>query len=56
MFHEYIHTNDIYAFSNILSWAYNGSVNEDTVQPVVRGHLWDKEKVALQNRWSLKRG
>jgi hypothetical protein len=26
------------------------------VKPVVRGHLWNKEKVALQDRWSLKRG
>ena len=27
-----------------------------TVKPVLRGHLWDKEKVALWNRWPLKRG
>ena len=27
-----------------------------TVKPVLRGHLWDKEKVALKDRWPLKRG
>ena len=26
------------------------------VKPVLRGHLWDKEKVALYNRLPLKRG
>ena len=25
------------------------------VKPALRGHLWDKEKVA-QDRWTLKRG
>ena len=25
------------------------------VKPVLRGHLWDKEKVALYDRWPLKR-
>ena len=25
------------------------------VKPVLRGHLWDKEKVAFQDRWPLKR-
>jgi len=23
------------------------------VKPVIRGHLWDKEKVALDDRWPL---
>ena len=28
-----------------------------TVKPVLRGHLWDKEKMALyKDRWSLKQG
>ena len=27
-----------------------------TVKPVLRGHPWDKEKVALLDRWPLKRG
>ena len=27
-----------------------------TVKPVLRGHLWDIEKVALSDRWPLKRG
>jgi len=27
-----------------------------TVKPVLRGHIWDKEKVVLQDRWPLKRG
>jgi len=27
-----------------------------TVKPVLRGHLWDKEKVAFTDRWPLKRG
>jgi len=27
-----------------------------TVKPVLRGHLWDQEKVALYDRWPLKRG
>jgi hypothetical protein len=27
-----------------------------TVKTVLRGHLWYKEKVALYDRWPLKRG
>jgi hypothetical protein len=27
-----------------------------TVKPVLRGHLWGKEKVVFKNRWPLKRG
>ena len=27
-----------------------------TVKPVLRGHVWDKEKVALYDRWPLKIG
>ena len=27
-----------------------------TVKSVLRGHIWDKEKVALYDRWPLKRG
>jgi hypothetical protein len=27
-----------------------------TFKPVLRGHLWDKEKVTLEYRWPLKRG
>ena len=27
-----------------------------TFKPVLRGHLWNKEKVALYDRWPLKRG
>jgi hypothetical protein len=27
-----------------------------TVKPVLRGHLWDKEKVVFYDRWPLKRG
>ena len=27
-----------------------------TVKPVLRGHLWDKEKVVFQDGWHLKRG
>ena len=26
------------------------------VKPVLRGHILDKEKMALQDRWHLKRG
>ena len=26
------------------------------VKPVLWGHLWDKEKVAIQDKWPLKRG
>ena len=29
---------------------------EYTAKPVLRGHLWDKEKVDFQDRWPLKRG
>ena len=25
-----------------------------TFKPVLRGHFWDKEKVALYDRWPLK--
>ena len=28
----------------------------NTVKPVLRGHIKDKEKVTLQDRWPLKRG
>jgi hypothetical protein len=28
----------------------------DTVKPVLRGHLWGKEKVVVEDRWPLKRG
>ena len=27
-----------------------------TVKPVLRGHIWDTEKVAFEDRSSLKRG
>ena len=27
-----------------------------TVKPVLRGHLWDKQKVALYDKWPLKWG
>jgi hypothetical protein len=27
-----------------------------TVKPVLRGHIWDKGKVALLDRWPLKTG
>ena len=30
--------------------------NVYTVKPVLRGHLWDTEKVTLLDRWPLKRG
>ena len=33
-----------------------GFKNIDTDQPVLRGHLWDKEKEALWDRLPLKRG
>jgi len=26
------------------------------VKPVLKGHLWDKEKVIIQDRWPLKSG
>jgi hypothetical protein len=29
--------------------------NMHTVKPVLRGHIWDKEKVALYDRWPQKR-
>jgi len=29
---------------------------KSTTKPVLRGHLWDKVKAVLQNRWPLKRG
>ena len=33
-----------------------GFKNIDTDKPVLRGHLWDKGKVALWDRLLLKRG
>jgi hypothetical protein len=33
-----------------------GLSNGNTVKPVLRGHLWDKEKVGFYDRWPLKRG
>jgi hypothetical protein len=35
---------------------YSTNDNVYTVKPVLRGHLWDKEKVALWDRWPLNRG
>jgi hypothetical protein len=32
----------------------NKSVIDKLVKPALRGHLWDKEKVALWDRWPLK--
>jgi hypothetical protein len=29
--------------------------HQDIVKPVLRGHLWDKEKVVFQDRWPFKR-
>ena len=26
------------------------------MKPVLRGHLWDKKKVVLEDRWPLKGG
>jgi hypothetical protein len=34
----------------------NNKHQHTVVKPVLRGHLWDKEKVALKDRWPLKRG
>ena len=31
-------------------------INWNTVKPVFRGHLWDKEQMVSQYKWSLKRG
>jgi hypothetical protein len=31
-------------------------VADNTVKPVLRGHLWDKAKMAWEDRWPLKRG
>jgi hypothetical protein len=30
--------------------------NQITVKPVLRGHIWDNEKVALSDRCPFKRG
>jgi len=35
---------------------YRARFKPSTVKPVLRGHIWDKEKVALLDMWSLKRG
>jgi hypothetical protein len=32
------------------------NISEYAVKPVLRGHLWDKEKVVFQDSWPLKRG
>ena len=34
----------------------SSTISDSTVKPVLRGHLWDKEKVALYDRWPLKWG
>jgi len=31
-------------------------ISDELVKPVLRGQLWDKEKVVFQDRWPLKRG
>jgi hypothetical protein len=33
-----------------------GGAYVHSVKPVLRGHTWDNEEVALQDRWPLKRG
>jgi hypothetical protein len=35
---------------------HNSILNILSNNPVLRGHFWDKDKVALQDRWHLKRG
>ena len=37
-------------------WHWKSRDMHNTVKPVLRGQLWDKEKVTLQDRWPLKRG
>ena len=32
------------------------NIERHIVKPVLRGHLWKKENMVLQDRWSLKRG
>ena len=38
----------------------NGTITALTflirVKPVIRGHLWERKKVVLYDRWPLKRG
>jgi hypothetical protein len=31
-------------------------IKVNIVKPVLRGHLWHKENVALKDRWPLKKG
>jgi hypothetical protein len=31
------------------------NIESNTVKPVLRGHLWDKENVVFYDRWPLKR-
>ena len=45
---------------NEIVWTYTTQkynwLIQCTVKPVLRGHLWDKEKVVFSGRWPLKRG
>ena len=36
-------------------WFSPKKKKKDTVKPVLRGHLWDKEKVVFQDRWLFNR-
>jgi hypothetical protein len=38
------------------TWLFYSKIIAYTVKPVLRGHLWDKEKVSLQGRRLPKRG
>jgi hypothetical protein len=43
-------------FLNLVFTYLEFVVKKSTVKPVLRGHFWEKEKVALYDRWPLKRG
>ena len=46
----------IIVYVTCFKWYIYEIYERGRVKPVLRRHLWDKEKVVLQEKWSLKRG
>ena len=59
---HYLHTKVHYIHTKVhyVVFIHKGTLytctHKSTVRPVLRGHLWGKEKVTFKDRWPLKRG
>jgi len=52
---EMVHIGSVHANHFTIGGVWYYSNKWCTVKPVLKGHLWDQEKVALQDRWPFKR-